>query len=136
MKKRINPFDNIKPGMPGLPAASAKPVLPGMDLPVWPSLPDDHDDLDDSLDDMSDEDINTLLDEIIVTEKDWTNTHPNMIKCGSDKFYARFANSLQMLLVMECRLPRSTMLPRKRNVVSLSTLLTSSMKPKSVTMHT
>lgn len=91
--------------MPGLPAASAKPVLPGMDLPVWPPLPDDHDGLDDSLDDMSDEDINALLDEIIVTEKDWTNTHPNMIKCGSDKFYARFANSLQMLLVMECRLP-------------------------------
>ncbi len=43
-----------------------------MDFPVMPPLHDDHDDLNDSLDDMGDEDINALLNDIIVTEKDWT----------------------------------------------------------------
>lgn len=31
----------------------------------------------------------------IVTEKDWTLTHPFQLKCGSDRYYAALANELQ-----------------------------------------
>lgn len=104
MKKRINPLGNITSAGNTAGLKYTQPTLPGLDLPeISPKIPEVTD-----VADTHEADENALIDavdKLFIMEQDWTGTHPEMLKCGSDKFYARFANTVQMLIAGGVKLP-------------------------------
>lgn len=50
-----------------------------------------------------------------ITESDWVFTHPNSLKCGSDRFYAQLATKLQkafLSVILPLNLPKGFFLPQ------------------------
>lgn len=97
--ERKNPFGNnpfpgrgILPGMSALSGAGNmnSGVAFGENRPYKDEKEDEE---------MTDEMIRDFIDGIVIRKEEWTTTHPNHIKCGSDDYYTTLANTISIALL-------------------------------------